>query len=396
MNRTEPRQLWVMIHRYLGLATLAFLALAAITGCILCFSKPLDALLNADLFRRRAHAAPGDPVAAITRLEQSRPDLRVTAFPTRPPTGGNLQVSVEPRTPDRPLGYDEVFVDPASGAVAGVREMGPGWDRRHLIEGVFQLHYTLLAGDWGRWLMGLCALSWFIGNFVGLYLTLPTRGPFLKAWWRVWTFRLKNPLPRLFLDLHRASGLWLLIGATVLAFTSTAMNFFDEAFTPAVQALSPAKASPFEEPAPPAAARPEIGFAAALRAGETSARLQHPGWRPAKVSYVAERNVYGVMLTRSGRESYRGLGPVSYWYDGRDGRFIYEDNPYTDSPGRKVSRSLYPLHTGQVAGAIGVAFIFIVGLATVEMSVTGAYVWWKKRGPRIAAKKARARAGVAA
>jgi uncharacterized iron-regulated membrane protein len=90
--------------------------------------------------------------------------------------------------------------------------------------------------------------------------------------------------------------------------------------------------------------------------------------------------------------SYRGLGPVSYWFDGASGHRVYEDNPYTDSAGRKLSRSLYPLHTGQVAGALGVAVIFLVGLATFEMAITGAYVWWKKRGPRIAAKRVRAKA----
>ena len=59
------------------------------------------------------------------------------------------------------------------------------------------------------------------------------------------------------------------------------------------------------------------------------------------------------MLTRSGQEGYRSLGPVYLHLDGASGRLVYEDNPYTDSFGRKLSRSLYPLHSGQVAGPVG-------------------------------------------
>jgi uncharacterized iron-regulated membrane protein len=391
MIRIEVRPFLVALHRYMGLATLVFLALAAITGCVLCFSKPLDAALNADLFRAPGNG-PANPASAAALLEARRPELRVTAFPLTVRTGDSLPVSVVPRDAGRALGYDEVFLDPGSGRVVGVRQTGPGWDRRHIVQGIFEFHYTLLAGAWGRWLLGVCALGWFIGNFVGLYLTFPTRGPFLKGWWKAWTFRLKNPLPRLFLDLHKASGLWLLIAATILAFTSTAMNFFDEAFTPAVQALSPAKPSPFEAPPAPSLSRTPIGFTSALRAGEAAARAHGLDWRPARLAYVPEHNLYGVTFTRSGAVSYRGLGPVSYWFDGASGHRVYEDNPYTDSAGRKLSRSLYPLHTGQVAGALGVAVIFLVGLATFEMAITGAYVWWKKRGPRIAAKRVRAKA----
>jgi uncharacterized iron-regulated membrane protein len=388
MAEARTRELWIAIHRYTGLAMLVFLALAAVTGCVLCFSKPLDRVLNADLFFRPASAARIDPVAAVRVLEAQRPELRALSFPLAAGPRANVPISVAPRTADRPLGYNEVFLDGGDGHVVGVRQTGPGWDRRHLIEGIFQFHYTLLGGVWGRWLMGIAALAWLISNLVGLYVTFPTRGPFWRNWWKLWTFRLKNPLPRLFLDLHRASGLWLLIGVTVIAFTSVAMNFFDEAFTPMVSAVSPAKPSPFDGPVGPAAPPQRIGFGEALRLGEARAASRGSNWRPAMVSYVPERNLYGVTLTHSGVETYRGLGPISYWFDGAGGRFVYEDNPYEDSGGRKLSRALYPLHSGEVAGWIGVAVVFVLGLATTEMCVTGAYVWWKKRGPRVAMKKA--------
>jgi uncharacterized iron-regulated membrane protein len=86
------------------------------------------------------------------------------------------------------------------------------------------------------------------------------------------------------------------------------------------------------------------------------------------------------------------LGPVTLFFEGQGGRFVYADDPYHDGAGRKLSRSLYPLHSGEVIGPAGVAIIFLLGLATAEMCVTGIYIWWKKRRSRLAmdaAKKAK-------
>lgn len=380
------RPFWMAVHRYLGLATLVFLAIAAVTGCVLCVDKPLDAALNGDLFHRTTADAPLDPTRAVAALQAARPDLRVLSFPAAVGAGDTVPVSVAARDGGHPLPYSEVFIDRADGHLAGVRSGGPGWDRRHIVQGIFLLHYTLLAGTAGRWIMGLAALGWVIGNLVGLYLTFPVRGPFWTKWAALWTFRLKNPLPRLFLDLHRASGLWLLIPATVLAFTSVAMNFFDEAFTPIVQAVSPARPTPFDGPPPVTAPAPTVGFGDILAEARDRASARGLAWRPARLSYSSERNLYGVLMTRTGAETYEGLGPIDYWYDG-DGRFAFEDNPYRDSAGRKLSRALYPLHSGQVIGLAGVVLIFVLGLATAEMSITGGYLWWKRRGPRIAGER---------
>jgi uncharacterized iron-regulated membrane protein len=387
MTAMKTRRFWIAAHRYLGLASLAFLTVAALTGCLLCFRAPLDAALNADLFARPPGKAAVDPVPAVLALETAHPELGARSFPLALAPGANLPVMVGPNDDARPLGYDQVFLDAAGGHVVGARQIEPGWDRRHFMQGVYVLHYTLLGGAWGRWIMGLAALGWLIGTMVGLYLTLPTRPPFLRGWRRAWVVKTNGRLGRLLLDLHQASGLWLLIGATVLAFTSVSLNFFDEVVTPAVAALSPPRASPFDAPAPPSPPPRRIGFAQALGAGMARARARGLDWRPAGLAYQPDRGLYGVTFTKSGVIGYQGLGPVSYWFDAADGRFVYEDNPYQDSAGRKLTRALYPLHSGQAAGPCGVAVVFILGLATIEMCATGAYVWWTKRGSRIAARK---------
>jgi uncharacterized iron-regulated membrane protein len=366
----------------MGLATLLFLFLAAVTGCVLCFDKAIDAAINRDLFDAPRAEQPLTPVAAIARFEAAHPELRVTAFPLAVPAGRAIEASVAAAAGRAPLGFDQAFIDPADGHVIGVRQTGPGWDRRHIVQGIYQFHYTLLAGTLGRWLMGIAALGWLIGNGIGFYLTFPAKGPFWRKWKRSWGIDWRARLRWLLFDIHRASGLWLLIGAMVLAFTSVAMNFYDEAFTPAVEAISPALPSPFDTPAANPHDTDPIGFAHALAMGQAEAHQRGLDWRAASLSYVPGRDLYGVMFTPSGRVTYRWLGPVTYYFAGADGRFAFADDPYHDSGGRKLSRALYPLHSGQVIGWLGVAIIFILGLTTAEMCVTGLYVWWKNRQSR--------------
>ncbi len=252
------RRFWVATHRYLGLFSLSFLALAAVTGVVLCFRAPLDRALNPDLFRLPDPAARVEPFGAVDGFARARPDLIVTGFPLHPPPGRTLAVEVAPRRNVPAPGFDQVFLGPG-GRLIGARRTEAGWDRRHLVQGIYLFHYTLLAGNGGRWLMGGVAFAWLISNVVGLYLTFPKRAPWLKTWLREWTVKPSRSLARLFLDLHRASGLWVLIGVTVLAYTSVGMNFFDEAFTPAMNRLWPPRPSPFDRPRPRHQARRGLG-----------------------------------------------------------------------------------------------------------------------------------------
>ncbi len=382
MGKAQTRQFWIKIHRYLGLTALAFLFIASVTGSFLCFDKRIDADLNRDLFYRHSQGPTVSPPVLADRFQAERPELIVTSFPLNPRLSENLRVEVQPRSPAVRPGFDEAFLDPSSGKVVGTRLIAPGWGRRHIVEGIFQLHSTLVAGTIGRWVMGLAALAWFISNFVGLYLTFPAKRPFWRKWKKKWKIDFSAAPRRLMLEIHNASGLWLLIAASVLAYTSVAMNFFNEAFVPVVQAVSPAKPSIFD--APPMHARPaiELSFAQALPRAIAAAKAGGVEWQPALGRYSPELGIYGVTFTDNGVENYHLLGPVTYYVSAADGSFVESDDPYHDSFGRQLSRSLYPLHSGDVAGWFGIAIIFILGLATAEMCVTGFYTWWKKRESR--------------
>ena len=390
MSTAKTRQFWIKIHRYLGLTALLFLFIAGVTGSFLCFDKRIDAELNRDLFYRHSAETARSPAELADTFQRSRPALVITQFPLNPRPDENLKLEVQPRSPASDPRFNEVFLDPSSGNVIGTRLVAPGWGRRHIVQGIFELHRNLVAGTVGRWIMGLAALAWLISNFVGLYLTFPAKKPFWPKWKKKWKIDLKAKLRRFMLEIHNASGLWLLIFASVLAYTSVAMNFFDEAFVPATQAISPANRTMFDAIPKQLAPPPRLTFTDALPNGVAAANADGLKWQTALERFSPEFGAFGITFTDNGVENYHLLGPVTYYVDGQTGRFVEKDDPYHDSFGRKLQRSLYPLHSGDVAGWWGIAIIFLLGLATAEMCVTGFYTWWKKRESRKPAKRAAA------
>jgi uncharacterized iron-regulated membrane protein len=103
-----------------------------------------------------------------------------------PSPGHALTVSVEPRIDPRSgkpyeLDYDQVALDPRSGAVQGRRKWGEiSLSRRNLVPFVYRLHYSLhlpeIDGiDTGIWLMGLIAVAWLVDGVIALWIAFPSR-----------------------------------------------------------------------------------------------------------------------------------------------------------------------------------------------------------------------------
>lgn len=70
------------------------------------------------------------------------------------------------------------------------------------------------------------------------------------------------------------------------------------------------------------------------------------------------------------------------YYDGRDGRLLGDRVPWQGTAADVFVQLQFPLHSGRILGMPGRILMSVMGLLVAMLSVTGIYIWWKKRGGR--------------
>ena len=410
------RAAWTLVHRYCGLLTAAFLFVSGVTGAVISWDHELDDLLNPHLMEARTPGTPQDALALARQVEARHPDVRVTYVPLHAEAGKSLALGVSPRIDPATHaltepGFNQVFVDPVSGAELGRREWGAVWPitRETFVSFLYKLHYSLhipaLWGTdrWGIWLMGAIALVWTFDCFVGFYLTLPVRRaktapPGGKSWWQrwrpAWNVRWRGGFPKLNFDLHRAFSLWTWIVLLVLAFTAFSLNLYREVFYPVMQTFTRVTPTPFDTRtpvAPPQAIEPRVPYADVVARAGAEARGR--GWDVpvGSLYYSPEFGIYMVSLFAPGDDhGTGGVGPALLYYDGIDGRLLGDRRPWQGTAADIFVQAQFPLHSGRILGLPGRILISCMGLVVAMLSVTGVIIWWRKRASRAVATQRQA------
>jgi len=380
------RQPWVRLHRYIGLLTALFLAVAGLTGSIIVFMPELDTWLNPKLFRATLSGTVSPVDTLVTEFERAHPALKVSSIRLPPAPGMSAYVFVTPRSGQPPPADDQYFLDPASGRVLGTRAYGAArLDAAHILPFLRRVHYSLhIPGVWGIWLMGYVALAWTLDCLIAFYLTLPRGRPFWRKWRPSWLLKTGAGSYRINLDLHRASGLWFWPVLALLALTSIALNLPDQVYRPVLSALLPTSPTLWEQPVPVSPSPFKVGFGETLsRARLEADRL---GWesKPDIAFAIPEHSLYLVQFSTNQKA---GFGASEMWIDGRTGVIIRADRAGSGKAGDIVDDLVLPIHTGQVAGLAGRIIIFIAGIVIFVLALTGIYIWWRKRMPRVARRQ---------
>jgi uncharacterized iron-regulated membrane protein len=383
------RGVLVLLHRYLGLATAVFLALAGLTGSILAFHHEIDEVLNPEFYVAPGKGEPLSLVALQARAQADHPQLRIIYIESEGEAGHPALAVAEP-VPDPVTGalpqldYNWIYLDPVSGETLATRY----WARccfaaEDFIPFIYEFHHTLtLPGTWGFLLMGLVAIAWTLDCFIALVLTFPRGRPFFAKWKTVWQVKRGGGSYRTNLDLHRAGGLWLWLILLPVAVSSIAMNLPDQVFRPVVSLFSPVEQSVYYQ----------RSFLSAEEIGETRqgyAEILRQG-REAAAAAGLEKPIYALYLNTPynyyavGYGSHDGepLGSPWFYFDGGDGRLLRADIPGQGTAGEIFEQLQFPIHGGRIAGLAGRIVICVAGLVIFMLSVTGIVIWWKKRSAR--------------
>jgi len=400
-RRAPFRSVLLLFHRWVGLVMAGFLVIVGLTGSVLAFKTELERMINPQLFATPQHGAPALDLAAlaekagpivphgqVSSVSRIEPDqVSVGFYPRNNPATG-LPYD---------LGFTQLFLDPWTGQELGRRRYGDlSQGRVNLLPFIYQLHYELALGMPGVWVLGIVAVVWTLDCFVGFYLTLPASNcRFWQRWRLAWLIKWRASTYRVNFDLHRAGGLWLWIALLIFAWSSVQMNLWDTVYTWTTRAVLDYQpvwtelqilSKPLKDP--------RLDWREAFSTGqrlmaEAAVSQSFAAQEPIALSFDAGRGVYAYTV-RSSRDIKRKGGSTTVFFDANTGVLLLLDLPTAQHSGNTVTTWLYELHTARVFGRPYQIFVCALGLTVTMLSVTGAYIWWRKRGVRrFAASQAR-------
>ena len=399
------RRFWLLIHRYAGLYMAFFLIVAGLTGSVLAFFHELDVYLNPELhqvaildramldeFELREKALALAPQAQIQFVDLARKPGQVYE--------AGLIPAINPATGKAfTLDYQTIRLNPYTGELLGYDRDEGLWPltRRNVLKFIYALHYSLALGEVGAYLFGSAALIWTVDCFVGFYLTLPARTQpgrsakprlgrgFVSRWAVAWKIKWPTSTLRLNFDLHRAGGLWTWLMLLVFAWSSVGLNLQALVYQPVMSALFdmpdmatlPTADLPNPKPAPALDWRDarligrQLMTEQARAAGFQVQEEQALGYQPAKGLFF--------YTVKSDRDLSGARGSTTLWFDGDTGQSAGLLLPSGQQIGYTVSMWLFSLHMAAIWGLPFKIFVCLMGLVVAMLSLTGVYIYLKKR-----------------
>lgn len=414
------RKYFVLLHRYVGLVMALFLIVAGFTGIFIAFYDELEAWIHPEVMLVKS--APNQPMLSPIELaelvQKKYPHTMIRRVPLHQSPEESVRFFLRSR-PDAPkvhLVNNEIFVSPYTGAILGERNWGDiSQGTINLMPFVYRLHFSLALGEIGRYAFGIIALLWTLDCFVGAYLTFPAKQKkhshsmalshrvngvacWFDRWWKSWKVRWDGGgFYKINFDLHRAGGLWVWAMLFVLAWSSVAFNL-NEVYSPVMKKLF---ASQIMRNDLPTLARPllepKLNWQAALTNGQKLMQqasiqkhfiIHHDG----DISYSPDKGIY-VYSVNSSLDISEKLSNTNVMFDANNGKIIAVYLPTAANAGNTITEWLLALHMANVWGLPMQIFVSVMGSVIVMLSMTGLYLWWKKRKSRAIQRK---RQGVSA
>lgn len=395
---------WTLLHRYVGLVMAGFLLLAGLTGALLAWYGELDAWVNPGMMRVSPGpaATPLSPLQLRERVQAAYPELGINNLPltmekdraVRFVLRGTLDLATGKPAQ---LVNDEVFINPYTGKITGVRKWGDITQGiTNLLPFIYRLHYSLALGDTGELIFGIVAVLWTLDCFVGAYLTMPasrraqkpTRkaAPWLSRWKPAWLVRWHGGSYKVNFDLHRAGGLWLWAMLFVLAWSSVAFNLSEQVYLPVMKSAFSFADEDSLPKLQQAQTRPGIAWnqALPLTRHHMQAQANRLGFsiiEEQSLRYDPKKTLYRYFV-KSSLDIRDKSGSTAVYIDANNGTLRFTRLPTGRYAGDTVTLWLTSLHMAKVWGWPMRVFVCVMGLVVVMLSVTGVVIWWRKRNSK--------------
>ena len=339
------------LHRVLGLVCGLVILIVFGTGAILCFDDEIRDFLDRDLHRQSERSlGPDELVKAfqpqlLKEERVSRLYLRVNKVVVRGPEGRRV-----------------LYFNPDDGRI-----LGEGSQALRLVLG---LHRRLLVGKFGRWITLTSTLGLLLLSLTGLKLWWPRNYKKLPAALRIKTTASRR---RLFLDLHRVGGFYLLIPILIMLITGLNYSPLSSQLRAAVLALT--QAGPIPSPQSSTSTEQALTLREALK----KAQAVYPQAQLTMIEIPKEPS-QGIKVRLRHPSQPGKFGRSSVILDAESGHVLRALNAMEIDFGQRLLHIwALPMHRGRAFGLPHQLLWLLACLGGMMLSLTGFWLWISKR-----------------
>ncbi len=382
MARSKAKKWFGLIHLWVAMVTSVLVFIISITGCIYVFRDELFTLAHRHvLFNNSTQKQATLPVQVLWDKAQKHLGPRYkledgTAYnqPNRnwEFIAGKYHDSVV--TYFEWIEYDYVvYINPYTGKVAGVIN-----HKYEFFQLVKMLHWSLLLHtNYGQPIVGATVLLFLVSLISGLVIWWPGRlkqvRQSLKVKWKARWWRINY-------DLHRASAIYILPIALVVAITGLVWAF------KTVQAMVYVAAT--QSITPPDRAEPKSTYDTTFAWQTEKALIDHivdNSWQRYPQAYSVHFHPANRADTTHAMSVYIRHNAMVYYnaaleyYDQYSGKLLKSITFDKLNRGEKMIYMNYDIHVGAILGIPGKILAFIVSLICATLPVSGFLIWWGRR-----------------
>lgn len=366
MNARTIRNTTFHLHRWLGLIGGIFLCIAGLTGSVLVFWHEIDRMVVAQRFGQVIPTGERVMISAIANTVKAAYAAKgLTLSSLSLPELANQPYLVWLHAPADQ--HWQVFVNPYTGRVMGDRQWETSW-----VGTIYGLHYKLLAGDTGVFIMGIVALLTLLLSITGIVLWPGWRK--LIAGFKIkWNAHIK----RTNFDIHKVAGIITAIFLAFIGFTGFAWNVPQAKVTDAIYAatLTPKPADPVSQPI---SGQQPLPIADLMQRADAAV----PNATTTYVSFPKKPEEPFRVGKKQAQETDK-WGRTRVYLDQFTGEVVQLSDGVKPSRAEAIINQFGPVHFGTFGGRLTQVLYVFVGLAPTVLMVTGVVMWWYRKRKRI-------------
>lgn len=362
------RVLFLLLHRWVGLAFALVIAFVGLSGAALVWAPEIEARLHPQLLRVTPQTAIAQLNQSVAATRRQFPDAKISLFFVAQSPGAAHEIWLD-------KGQTRVYADPYSGRILGARDENSSfwlWLSR--------AHTHLLAGEVGEQVLGWMGLVLASLAGSGLILWWPRAK---NAWKRAFRPHLRTNWKGRIYELHRAGGFWVCLLLLNSGLTGAAL-VWPETATRIVAVFgvsSPKKVHVTSAPNAGIDRLVDIDRLVGL------ANRAFPDGRVTRLGFPSKAGAPFVVRKKLDGELHPN-GQNNIALDPATGRVLQITDSRRARRGEALMNLRYPLHIGRWGfGRWGGSFSRIIavfgGLSTAFLALSGvAMSWnrWRRRG----------------